>query len=233
MIFNLIRFFRRGIAGISRERIYRERYRSATINVHSFGTDIGKNVRLGKNVQINKGVMVRGNVVFGRGTLINGPSRVVAAGSNEIAIGQFCSIGGFCAFYSGNHPTDERVATFQTSNGFYAELFAQNSGKNEGIKMGSDVWVGSHSIILSGVKIGDGAIIAAGAVVTKDVPDYAIVGGCPAKVLKYRFNDEVIQLLKEIMWWNWPDAKLLRNKSFFNADLKRLSCDELRELIID
>ena len=76
------------------------------------------------------------------------------------------------------------------------------------ITIGSDVWIGARAIILSGVSIGDGAIIGAGAVVTRDVPPYAIVGGSPAKLLKYRFNPEEIAALQEIRWWDWPDEKV-------------------------
>jgi acetyltransferase-like isoleucine patch superfamily enzyme len=74
--------------------------------------------------------------------------------------------------------------------------------------VGSDVWTTENCLILSGVKIGDGAIVAAGAVVTKDVPPYAIVGGNPAKLIRYRFTDEQIAALLEIRWWDWPEEKV-------------------------
>jgi acetyltransferase-like isoleucine patch superfamily enzyme len=74
--------------------------------------------------------------------------------------------------------------------------------------VGSDVWTTENCLILPGVKIGDGAIVAAGAVVTKDVPPYAIVGGNPAKLIRYRFSEEQIAALLEIRWWEWPDEKV-------------------------
>lgn len=81
--------------------------------------------------------------------------------------------------------------------------------------IGNDVWIGANAIILQGVTIGDGAIIAAGAVVTKDVPPYAIVGGVPAKVIKYRFSDEVILKLLQIKWWDKPEEWIIQKLEKF------------------
>ena len=77
------------------------------------------------------------------------------------------------------------------------------------------MWIGANVIILPGVKIGNGAIIAAGAVVTKDVEPYAIVGGVPAKLIKYRFKKEEINQLEEIKWWNWSIEEIERNIELF------------------
>ncbi|MFW8596934.1 DapH/DapD/GlmU-related protein [Enterococcus innesii] len=74
--------------------------------------------------------------------------------------------------------------------------------------IGNDVWIGHGAVIQSGLTVGDGAVIASNAVVTKDVPPYAIVGGVPAKVIKYRFDPETITALQEIAWWNWSRAEL-------------------------
>ena len=72
----------------------------------------------------------------------------------------------------------------------------------------NDVWIGYDSTIMPGIKIGNGAIIASKSVVTKDVPDYTIVGGNPAKVIKYRFDQKTIKALLEIAWWNWSEEKI-------------------------
>lgn len=87
--------------------------------------------------------------------------------------------------------------------------------KNTSVYIGNDVWIGANVCILPGVKIGDGAIVAAGAVVTKDVPPYAIVGGVPAKVIKYRFEKEIIDLFLKIKWWDWSLDKIEDNIEFF------------------
>ena len=88
-------------------------------------------------------------------------------------------------------------------NGYYAEI-------------GNDVWIGEDVIIKGGVRIGDGAIIGMGAVVTKDVPPYAIVGGVPARIIKYRFNNDIIQKLLKIQWWNWSPEIIKERKDDFS-----------------
>jgi virginiamycin A acetyltransferase len=89
--------------------------------------------------------------------------------------------------------------------------------------IGNDVWFGHEAMIMPRVKIGDGAIIAARAVVTKDVPPYAIVGGNPAKIIRKRFPDEVIEQLLEIQWWNWDYENIARNiQAIVGADIQKL-----------
>jgi hypothetical protein len=83
--------------------------------------------------------------------------------------------------------------------------------------IGSDVWIGSNVTVLQGVTVGHGAVIAAGAVVTKDVPPYAIVGGVPAKVIRYRFAPEVVRELLELRWWEWPLERILEARDVFLA----------------
>ena len=94
--------------------------------------------------------------------------------------------------------------------------------------IGNDVWIGNGAIVINGVKVGDGAIIGAGAVVTKDVPPYCIVVGSPARVIKKRFDDAVIERLLKVQWWNWPlekiaeNERLLRGEELTEANLQKL-----------
>ena len=83
--------------------------------------------------------------------------------------------------------------------------------KNKSVIIGNDVWIGANVIILPGVKIGDGAIVAAGSIVTKDVEPYQIVGGCPARYIKPRFDQEIIDSLLKIKWWEWDHSKIIEN----------------------
>ena len=84
--------------------------------------------------------------------------------------------------------------------------------------IGNDVWIGQSTIILSGVTIGDGAIIGANSLVTKDVKPYAVVGGNPAKLIKYRFDEDTIDKLLKIKWWDWSIDKIIHNRHLLNSD---------------
>lgn len=137
----------------------------------------------------------------------------------RLRIGKFCSIAGEVKiFLGGNHRTDW-ITTYPFSGPKLSKVWLK--GKHiEGhpatkgnVVIGNDVWVGYGAIILSGVKIGDGAVIGAEAVVAKDVRPYAIVAGNPAREIKRRFDDETIDQLLEKKWWDWPVDKIKKNIS--------------------
>jgi acetyltransferase-like isoleucine patch superfamily enzyme len=117
-------------------------------------------------------------------------------------IGNFCSIGFECHIGLPEHPTD-RISTSPFTYG-EKNIFNRPTSWNDFASpptIGSDVWLGSRAIVLQGVRIGDGAIVGAGAVVTRDVPPYAIVGGVPARIIRMRFDDNVIDALAKWRWW--------------------------------
>lgn len=94
--------------------------------------------------------------------------------------------------------------------------------------IGNDVWVGHQAMIMPAVSIGDGAIIASGSVVTKDVPPYAIVGGNPAKIIRYRFDEKTIESLLDIKWWNWPIERINENIAIIvGGDIEALKNNSL------
>lgn len=136
---------------------------------------------------------------------------------DRLNIGSFCSIacGAKFIFTSANHSLGS-LSTYPFPI-FFEEwgLDAKNitdAWDNKGdITVGNDVWIGYEAVILSGVTIGDGAIIGARAVVTKDVPPYTIVGGVPAKPIRRRFSDEVVEQLQLLRWWDWDDERIRRN----------------------
>lgn len=134
-------------------------------------------------------------------------------------IGNFCSIGPKVRIVIGMHPP-HFISTFpaffsvkkQCQETFVQKDFYDEIGK---VKIGNDVWIGCNAIIMDNVTIGDGAIIAAGAVVTKNVEPYSIVGGVPARLIKKRFSDEEINKLLEIKWWYKSDRWLRENAKYF------------------
>lgn len=182
---------------------------------------IGDTAHLGENVIITKDVKVRGKVFIGRGTFINGPANIYGGENSPITIGAFCSIAEFVYIISTNHNL-RTPTTYQTSSGYYSKIFSKNSGIAKSINIGNDVWIGAHVVILQGVTIGDGAVIAAGAVVTKDVEPYAIVGGSPARLIKYRFDPATIEYLTKLEWWEWKYEDILKSKDFLLTELKGL-----------
>lgn len=137
-------------------------------------------------------------------------------------IGNFSAIGRNVIISPGAHPTN-----FLTPNSiFYKHDWGWHDNdwcKDIGfswerrVTIGSDVWIGMNCIVMDGVKIGDGAIIAAGAIVTKDIPPFAIAGGIPAKVIKYRFPQEMINRLLEIKWWNMSDEEITKCIDLFHT----------------
>jgi acetyltransferase-like isoleucine patch superfamily enzyme len=125
----------------------------------------------------------------------------------SLKIGKFCSIAGVTIMLGGEHRT-EWVTTYPFSaflHHFRHFGYPQTKGD---IVIGNDVWIGSGAKIMSGVTIGDGCVVAANAVVTKNIPDYCICGGVPAKIIRQRFSDDVVEKLKAISWWDWADEDI-------------------------
>ena len=136
---------------------------------------------------------------------------------DRLIIGKFCSIacGAKFLFNSANH-------ALRSLSNYTFPLFFEEWGLNKknvasawdnkgDIIIGNDVWIGYEAVIMAGVHIGDGAVIAARGVVTKDVPPYTIVGGTPARKIRMRFEEETIAKLQQIQWWNWPVEKIRRS----------------------
>lgn len=148
--------------------------------------------------------------------------------TDKLVIGKFCSIASGAKFLmnSGNH----RVDAFTTypfpifGQGWDDEIPEADYWEQRGdIVVGNDVWIGFEALIMAGVTIGDGAIIGARSVVTKDVPPYTIVAGSPARVIKQRFPDEVVEKLLMLRWWDWEIEKVTEKiPALLSGDLGEL-----------
>lgn len=156
-------------------------------------------------------LMRNGTVTVGRHTYPAAPPVAYYKGDTaRVTIGAFTSIAAGAEILAGGEHNPDWVTTFpmRIRMDLPGKLTDGQPGSKGDIHIGNDVWLGRHSRVMSGVTIGDGAIVAAGAIVTKDVPPYAIVGGVPAKVLKYRFTESQIEGLLELKWWDWSDEAI-------------------------
>ena len=174
---------------------------------------------LGAYTQIQANSVLHG-VVIGDYTYCAGYNQIYYA-----QIGKFCSIASFVRINPGNHPTYTRVAqhhfTYRSRmfgfGGDDADFFAWR--ERDKVLIGNDVWIGHNAIVMPGVSVGNGAVIGAGAVVTKDVEPYSIVAGVPAKMIKMRFAAELIEGIEKCRWWDWDyDTIRVRLADFRSMD---------------
>lgn len=148
---------------------------------------------------------------------------------DRLIIGKFCSIATDVRFImnGGNHPTTWLTTYPFPIFGAGWESATPASWPNKGdTVVGHDVWLGYGALIMPGVKLGNGAIVASGSVVTRDVPSYAIVGGNPAQVIRMRFDDAVIARLEALQWWDWDVGRITRHvTALCSGDLAALERD--------
>ena len=149
---------------------------------------------------------------------------------DTLRIGKFCSIGSGAVFMmAGNQGHRHDWASTYPFHYMPDFSSAEDGFRRKGdTVLGNDVWIGTEAMIMPGINIGHGAVIAARAVVVRDVPPYAIVGGNPAKIIRSRFDDEDVERLLELAWWDWPDDKIRRNVDrITSGDVARLCAERL------
>ena len=198
---------------------FRLKYRNKNIRF-AHGTVIGMNASFEGCNRIGKGTAFNGKL--GYGSYLGGNSKINGR------IGKFCCIASGVSVINGFHPTDAvsiHPAFFSTKRQCGMTYAAQNiyeetreAEPGYPIVIGNDVWIGQNALLFAGVHIGNGAVIAAGAVVTKNVPPYTVVGGVPAREIRRRFDDKTAERLEKIAWWDWPE-ELLRERSSDFADV--------------
>lgn len=154
------------------------------------------------------------NLISGKESFHNGGFQV--KGTKKVKIGSYCTFGSDIKLITSNHNYNIPVLQYSFYKKHFGKTPKNNSSKEElSIEIGNDVWIGDNVSILPNVKVGNGAIIGTGSVVTKDISDYVIVAGVPAKYLKDRFSDEVKKKLISSKWWTWNNAKIKENEDFF------------------
>jgi acetyltransferase-like isoleucine patch superfamily enzyme len=172
------------------------------------------------------------NVISGEGTLYNPPIKIITP-PQGVEFGKYCAIGPNLKIIGTNH--DYNYPSVQYT--FYRNMFntahpIDNIYTKGKITIGNDVWIGEDVVILSGVKIGDGCCIGARSVITKDLPPYTICVGQPCKPVKNRYDEDIIDFLLEIQWWNWDEEKIKSNKRFFMTNLNTIKdVKELEKII--
>lgn len=157
---------------------------------------------------------IYGDVELGRFVHITGPGTIIHSEINKISIGSFSSIAPNVSIIEFNHDMSK------TTTSSIQSTICGKTPKDDFISKGSivieeDVWIGGNVAVLSGVKIGRGAVIAAGAVVNHDIEPYSVYGGVPAKKIKMRFSADEISRLEKSQWWNWNEEKIRKNQEFF------------------
>lgn len=170
-------------------------------------------------VEMPPGTFVDQGVVIGRRTKFGEPSYLMPC-----EIGSYCSIGRLTV-HSGNH----KMQYLNIEEDVQLRIIGAASvlGPRQPVTIGHAVWMGDPVVVVPGVTIGNGAIVAAGAVVTKDVPAYAIVGGNPARFIRWRYPEEIIALMADVEWWLWDDDRLRRHRDLFEIDLTTVAPADL------
>lgn len=197
-------------------------------SVFGDGIEVGKNTIISSS-KVGSHCKIYGNVTLystevGRHSFISDQSNI-----HNTSTGPFCSIASNVAIGLGKHPVDyiSSSPVFYSTRGQAGKFFAKQTSfkENEPVKIGADVWIGAGAIINDGITIGHGAIIGAGAVVVKDVAPYEIVGGVPAKRIRLRFDEAIIEQLLASKWWEKEDDVLQKNAAYFQAPMQNIDVE--------
>lgn len=180
----------------------------------------------GGGARLARGSVIAAATRIGRGTRINGPTLV--RGSGRLEIGNYCAIAVDTGFVTSNHG----VGGANLQNALQQELgLPAPAGDRRDVRIGHNVWIGDRVMVLPGVEVGDGAVLGAGSVVTRDVGPFEIHAGVPARRIRARFHDAVAQRLESLAWWNWPEARLRASRELFTRDLAAMDPAEAVEFL--
>jgi acetyltransferase-like isoleucine patch superfamily enzyme len=199
---------------------------------YSRSNDIRTYSSVALNAQLSKCTFEKFVLVAGNASIFN--SKIGAFSSigrytkiTHSQIGRYCAISWDCTINALRHPQSNLTISAFPYVPEVGNFVSKREQSYAEVIIGHDVWIGANTVIMPGVSIGNGAIIGAGAVVTKDVPDFAIVAGVPARLIKYRFDNDVIEALREVQWWDWPECKVRKNIHLFQRPLDSSLLTEL------
>ena len=157
-------------------------------------------------------------------------------GTNTIVknavIGNYCSIAWNVSIGGGNHAMSSAstYTPYWWKRTFDIELDDSREAAN--CEIGSDVWIGAGANIVTGVRVGDGAVLGAGAVVVKDIPSFAVVGGVPARIIRYRFDEKTRKRLLKLAWWDWPRSRVALAATLLHERLDEQTLEKLEALCL-
>ena len=209
---------------LRRKNVFVDAYTKMNLNVNVTSTGIPIKI-VDSNIEVTEmgqGCFIEhctmyGDIRLGNFVSISGPGTIIHSEVGKISVGSFSSIAENVSIQEFNH-----IMNRPTTSAVNHLIFKTNDrdfiSKGD-ITIEEDVWIGSNAVILSGVTLGRGSVVAAGAIVTKDVPRYAIVAGNPARVIKKRFSDEIISVLEKEEWWKWNLQEIKKNREFFQQSL--------------
>ena len=201
----------------------------------SNGNVLGVGVALGKGVSL-AGVTMKSHSSVARGASLEA-SRVGEYSSigrhtkiTHTDIGRYCAVSWDCTINAISHPYRNLTISAFPYVPHVGNFVSERKQAYRRVVIGNDVWIGANSVIMPGIAIGNGAIVGAGAVVTRDVPDYAIVAGVPAKVIGSRFSEDVVEKLLHLKWWDLDPAIIKAHIELFQGELDAAKLEELEAL---